>query len=54
MVTCANLATLLSVFLIRWGGRSGSGIIFLLVGLAILAVLFHALTRPERNGSRRD
>lgn len=54
MITCANLATLLSAALIRWGGRGGGGFAFLFFGLAIVAVLIWALTRPHGNESARN
>ncbi len=49
MTTVANLFTLAAISLIRFGGRGGSGIAFLLFGLLAVGVVGWALTRPGGN-----
>jgi hypothetical protein len=56
MTTFANLLGLAGMALIRFGGRGGGGLVFLLFGLAVICVLVWALTRtagpdlPRSNG----
>jgi hypothetical protein len=54
MITCANALALFGMALIRFGGRGGGGFLFLLFGLAIIAVVVWALTRPIRNESANN
>jgi len=46
MTTLANALALFGMALIRFGGRSGSGIAFMLFGLLIVGVVVWALARP--------
>ena len=49
MITLANFIALMAMAAIRFGGRGGGGIVFMLFGLAVLGVVVFALTRPGRN-----
>ena len=53
MVTCANALALFGMVLLRIGGRGG-GFAFFLFGLAIVAVVGWALTRPMRNTTEKN
>jgi hypothetical protein len=54
MVTFANALGLLGFFLIRFGGRGGGGFVFMLLGLAVVAVVAYALARPSGNESAKN
>jgi hypothetical protein len=54
MATFANALALLGFFLIRSGGRGGGGFVFMLLGLAVVAVVAFALARPSGNESAKN
>jgi hypothetical protein len=54
MATFANALALLEFFLIRFGGRGGGGFVFMLLGLAVVAVVAYALARPSGNESAKN
>jgi hypothetical protein len=54
MTTLANLFALMGIELIRFGGRGGGGFVFLMFGLAVIAVLVWALTRSGSNESAKN
>ena len=54
MTTIANVATLLGLFLIRFGNRGGSGYAFLMFGLLVIGLVVWALTRPGGNESAKN
>jgi hypothetical protein len=54
MATFANALALLGFFLIRFGDRGGGGFVFMLLGLAVVAVVAYALARPSGNESAKN
>jgi len=54
MTMRANLIALMGIELIRFGGRGGGGFVFLLFGLAVIAVVVWALTRPGGSESAKN
>jgi cbb3-type cytochrome oxidase subunit 3 len=54
MTTFANAWALLGIFLIRFGGRGGGGFVFMLLGLAVVAVVAYALARPSGSESAKN
>ncbi|MGO9339844.1 MAG: hypothetical protein ACLPY1_20275 [Terracidiphilus sp.] len=46
MTTLANVLALMGMALIRFGGRGGGGIAFMLFGLLIVGAVVWALARP--------
>jgi hypothetical protein len=53
MTTFANALALLGMALIRFGGRGGGGFVFMLFGLAVVAVVVWALTRTGESDAPR-
>ena len=54
MTTLANVLALMGMAAIRFGGRGGGGIVFMLFGVAVLGVVVWALTRPGGNDASRS
>lgn len=54
MTTLANVLALFGMAAIRFGGRGGGGIVFLVFGLAIVGVVAWALARPGNNESAKN
>jgi len=53
MTTAANLLALMGMALIRFGGRSAGGFVFMLFGLMVVGLVVWALTRPAGNDASR-
>jgi hypothetical protein len=54
MTTLANVLALIGLAAIRFGGRGGGGILFMLFGLTVLGVVVWALTRSTGNDASRN
>ena len=54
MITLANVLALLGMAAIRFGGRGGGGLVFLVFGLAVVGVVAWALTRPASSDSAKN
>jgi hypothetical protein len=54
MTTLANVLALFGMAAIRFGGRGGGGIVFLVFGLAVVGLVAWALTRPGGSESAKN
>jgi hypothetical protein len=54
MTTLANVLALLGIAAIRFGGRGGGGLVFLVFGLAVVGVVAWALTRPHGSEAAKN
>jgi hypothetical protein len=54
MITLANVLALMGMSAIRFGGRGGGGVVFMLFGLVVLGVVVWALTRPGGSDASRS
>jgi hypothetical protein len=54
MTTLANVLALLGMAAIRFGGRGGGGLVFLVFGLAVVGLVAWALARPGSSDSAKN